>query len=304
MLSSFRDYDSAGVEGSEFASGCRQQRFVVLIRAVVNRHAAEPAQQMPNEFSNARAVVTGSSSGIGRATALALAAAGCDRQVVHCRSRVDAARQTASRIGQDVPIIAADLAVAEDRQRLVDEAFDHLQTPTTWIFNAGADVLTGPAAEWSFQQKLETLWRVDVAGTIDLARRVAERLSGQTRSNDEPPPSMTFIGWDQAPRGMEGQAGQMFGPIKAAVMAFAMSLAQELAPRIRVNVVAPGWIQTAWGETTEGYWDRRARDQSLMGRWGKPADVAAAILYAANPQNTFVTGQIIEVNGGWNRRYE
>ena len=54
---------------------------------------------------------------------------------------------------------------------------------------------------------------------------------------------------------MEGDAGQMFGPVKAAVMAYANSLAQSVAPAIRVNTVAPGWIQTAWGESASEYWD-------------------------------------------------
>ena len=101
---------------------------------------------------------------------------------------------------------------------------------------------------------------------------------------------------------MEGDAGQMFGPVKAAVMAFAASLAQTLAPKVRVNTVAPGWIQTKWGESASEYWDNRAKSQALMGRWGSPQDVAKAIMFASDPDNTFLTGQIVNVNGGWNRK--
>ena len=112
---------------------------------------------------------------------------------------------------------------------------------------------------------------------------------------------MTFIGWDQAIEGMEGDAGQMFGPVKAAVMAFAASLAQELAPDVRINTIAPGWIQTSWGEKASEYWDARAKTQSLMNRWGKPDDVARAVLYVSNPANSFINAQTINVSGGWNR---
>ena len=115
---------------------------------------------------------------------------------------------------------------------------------------------------------------------------------------------MIFVGWDQAPAGMEGEAGMMFGPVKAAVMAFANSLAQTVAPHVRVNTVAPGWIQTAWGETVQGYWNDRAKSQALMNRWGHPEDVAEAVAYLTSPASEFITGQTIEVNGGFNRRFE
>jgi 3-oxoacyl-[acyl-carrier protein] reductase len=69
-----------------------------------------------------------------------------------------------------------------------------------------------------------------------------------------------------------------------------------------VNTIAPGWIRTSWGESSSEYWSDRAKNQSLMHRWGKPEDVAKAVLYAADPDNTFLTGQTIDINGGWNRR--
>lgn len=96
----------------------------------------------------------------------------------------------------------------------------------------------------------------------------------------------------------------MFGPVKAAVMSFANSFAQTLAPHVRVNTVAPGWIQTAWGETTQGYWDERAKAQSLMKRWGRPEDIAEAVAYLASAEASFVTGQTINLNGGFNRCYD
>ena len=116
------------------------------------------------------------------------------------------------------------------------------------------------------------------------------------------PPSIVFIGWDQAAVGMEGDAGQMFGPVKGAVMAFAACFAQSVAPEVRVNTIAPGWIQTSWGQSASEYWNHRAKSQSLMHRWGQPEDVAKGVVYVADPENTFLTGQTIDINGGWNRK--
>lgn len=257
-----------------------------------------------SDFVQTHAVVTGASSGIGRSVAIALASAGVKHLVVHYRSNRDGAEQTATKVravGCEATTIAGDLANPSDRQRLVSQSFQVLGTIQTWVNNAGADVLTGDAADLDFDAKLEHLLSVDVVGTIVLSRLVADKLQLQS---DALPPSMVFVGWDQALYGMEGDAGQMFGPVKAAVMAFAKSLAQSVSPQIRVNTIAPGWIQTAWGQATSEYWDQRAKRQSLMNRWGKPEDIAKAVLYAADPGNTFLTGQTIQLNGGWNRKPE
>ena len=254
-------------------------------------------------FHETAAVVTGASSGIGQAIAIALAQAGASKLVVHYCNNQAGAEQTAAAVqsaGTDALVVAADLRIASDRERLVETSFDCLGQVQTWVNNAGADVLTGETASLDFDAKLRRLLDVDLAGTVALSRLVAERLLKQDLGH---PASMVFIGWDQAPQGMEGDAGQMFGPVKAAVMAFSASLAQTLAPSVRVNTVAPGWIQTSWGESTSQYWSDRAQHQSLMQRWGYPGDVATAVLFAADPANSFLTGQTIDVNGGWNRRY-
>ncbi len=247
------------------------------------------------------AVVTGASSGIGRAIAIALADAGVDSLLIHYRNNEAGAEETAEMVRErdcEASTFAADLRKAEDRERLVATAFERLGELTVWVNNAGADVLTGEAGKWDFEEKLRVLMDVDVIGTILLSRLVVARLLEQEAS---PSPSIIFIGWDQAPEGMDGEAGQMFGPVKAAVMSYARSLAQSVAPLIRVNTVAPGWIRTAWGEDVSDYWNERAKAESLMNRWGHPDDVAKAVVYLADPNNTFVTGETINVNGGWDR---
>ena len=98
---------------------------------------------------------------------------------------------------------------------------------------------------------------------------------------------------------MEGDSGELFAATKGAVMAFTRSLAKSLAPLVRVNCVAPGWIRTAWGTGASDLWQRRAVRESLLGRWGEPADVAAAVHWLVSPRAAFVTGQVLPVNGGF-----
>ena len=98
---------------------------------------------------------------------------------------------------------------------------------------------------------------------------------------------------------MPGESGEMFATIKGAVMAFSRSLAGSLAPHVRVNCLAPGWIKTAWGESTSAYWHQRAAAEALLGRWGTPEDVARVARFLVSPAAGFITGQVVPVNGGF-----
>jgi 3-oxoacyl-[acyl-carrier protein] reductase len=100
---------------------------------------------------------------------------------------------------------------------------------------------------------------------------------------------------------MEGDNGELFSTTKGAVMAASQSLAQTFAPQVRVNCLAPGWIRTEWGETASDTWQKRARKQSLMDRWGTPEDIGTAAVWLASPASSFVSAQIIQVNGGFRR---
>jgi NAD(P)-dependent dehydrogenase (short-subunit alcohol dehydrogenase family) len=160
------------------------------------------------------------------------------------------------------------------------------------VCNAGADTLTGPAGKQPFDDKLDALLSVDVKSTIRLARNLGFRMKSRGRG------AIITMGWDQAEMGMAGDSGQLFAAAKGAVMCFTRSLALELAPEVRVNCIAPGWIRTAWGETAGPAWQERVRLETPLGVWGLPEDVAAAAVWLASPAAGFVTGQTILVNGG------
>jgi len=98
---------------------------------------------------------------------------------------------------------------------------------------------------------------------------------------------------------MEGRNPEMFAAVKAGVTGYTRSLARSLAPDIRVNEIAPGWIETAFAETEmDGAYRDAVIEQTPMARFGRPQDVATAAVYLACEDSSFVTGQTLKVNGG------
>lgn len=246
------------------------------------------------DLAGRTAVVTGSSSGIGRAIAVELARAGAN-VVVHARRSETAAATVANELRNfDVQstVLLADLADPLAADELVERAWSWQSGIDIWINNAGADTLTGDAARWDYWQKLDALWQVDVRGTMICSRAVGGRMAKAGRG------VILTMGWDQAERGMAGDSGELFGAVKGAVMAFTRSLARSLAPAVRVNCLAPGWIKTAWGAQASDYWQQRAQNESLLRRWGTPEDVARTATFLVSPAASFITGQIVAIDGG------
>jgi 2-amino-4-hydroxy-6-hydroxymethyldihydropteridine diphosphokinase len=256
--------------------------------------SAKPQAAGKRELAGLRAVVTGSSSGIGRAIALAFAEAGAD-VVIHARRSLTAAEEvaaTVTQLGVRAEVLPADLRDPQRCGSFVTSAWELWDGLDIWVNNAGADTLTGEAAHWPFETKLAELLSTDVLGTVLLSRDVGQRMKTQGSG------VILNMGWDQADSGMEGDSGQLFSLSKGAVMAFSKSLALTLAPQVRVNCLAPGWIRTAWGDQASEVWQQRVERETPLRRWGLPQDVAAAAVWLASPAAAYITGQVMRVNGG------
>ena len=249
-------------------------------------------------FSGKRAVVTGSSKGIGLEVARTLAAAGADVVLHggHCASSLESAVEALHEQGASAQGVLADLSRQEGIDHLLASVAKTGGVADIWVNNAGADILTGPLSEEGYYRKLEQLWKVDVVAAMQLSRTIGFDMKATGRG------CIVNIGWDQVDWGMGGDSGEIFGAIKGAVMGFTRALAKTLAPLVRVNCVAPGWIKTKWGETASDSWQSRAIHESLLQRWGTPADVANVISFLVGSEAGFVTGQTIAVNGGRSQR--
>lgn len=246
------------------------------------------------DLSGRRAVVTGASSGIGRAMALELARGGAD-VLVHCRtsiSKAEAVRDECRQLGRESDVLSHDLSDETSLAAFVEQAWQRWGGIEIWINNAGADLLTGSASRLDYAEKLKLLFEVDIRSTIELARDVGRRMREAGRG------VILNIGWDQAERGMAGDSGELFAAAKSAVMGFTRSLAMSLAPQVRVNCIAPGWIRTAWGDQASEAWQRRVLDETPLARWGTAEDVAWLARFLASDQAAYITGQVINANGG------
>jgi 3-oxoacyl-[acyl-carrier protein] reductase len=241
------------------------------------------------------AVVTGASSGIGRAIAETYAAQGAVVLLTH-RASAERARDVADAItarGGRAHVRQADLATRDACERLVAAARDEVGRLDVWVNNAGVDVLTGDAAAWDWERKLDALLAVDLKGTIACSYAVGEVMRNQERGG-----TIVNMSWDHVTTGMAGDDPQLFSAVKGGVLAFSKSLARRLAPEVRVNVLCPGWIETRFGEHVDREFHHAVAESTPLKRWGQPQDVADAALYLASPEAAFVTGQAINVNGG------
>jgi 3-oxoacyl-[acyl-carrier protein] reductase len=187
----------------------------------------------------------------------------------------------------------ADLATRDACEHLVAEAGDVLGRVDVWVNNAGADVLTGEAAAWEWERKLDVLLAVDLKGTIACSYAAGNVMHEQPGGG-----AIVNMSWDHVATGMAGGDPELFSAVKGGVLSYSKSLARALGPQVRVNVLCPGWIETAFARQADDEFRRSVAESTPLRRWGRPADVAAAALYLASPEASFITGQAINVNGG------
>ena len=241
------------------------------------------------------ALVTGASSGIGAAIALACARAGADLVITYRRNR-QGADETAAAIralGRRVEVLPLDLGDESQIVALAEHARTALGRIDVWVNNAGADILTAEFGKRSRLEKLDLVLRVDLRGTILASWTAVDLMRAQPDGG-----VIINMSWDHVSFGMEGQNPGLYAAAKGGIMSFSKSLARDVAPRIRVNLLAPGFVETSFGEEADRGWHAEVERRTPLGRWGTPEDVAAAAVYLASDEAAFLTGQTIMVNGG------
>jgi 3-oxoacyl-[acyl-carrier protein] reductase len=245
---------------------------------------------MAQRLDGVRAVVTGASSGIGAAIAEAFAGAGAQVLFTYRSSEAEAAA-VANRTG--ALVAQADLGTRGACEALVAESRERLGGLDVWVNNAGADVLTGEEAAWEWERKLDLLLAVDLKGTVACSYAAGAVMADQPGGG-----TILNMSWDHVTAGMAGENPELFSAVKGGVLAFSKSLARRLAPEVRVNVLCPGWIETAFAREAQRDFHDSVAESTPLARWGQPEDVAAAALWLASSEAAFVTGQAVNINGG------
>lgn len=238
------------------------------------------------------ALVTGGSRGIGRAIVLLLARAGCEVVINYRRDRASAQRVklVAEKLGVRAMAAGADVASKAQVQRMVDRAMSALGRIDILVTNAG--VWKYEPVDSRSQKRLAEAIDINLLGVFNVINAVVPHMKRRKTG--------TIITISST----AGQRGEPFhsayAASKGAVISLTKSLAVELAPHnIRVNCVAPGWVQTDMTRAPlTGKGRREILEQIPMGRAGLPEEIAGPVLFLASDLSSFVTGEILNVNGG------
>jgi 3-oxoacyl-[acyl-carrier protein] reductase len=248
---------------------------------------------MDIDLSGQRAIVTGASTGIGRATAIALAEAGADVAVHYGTSRTEA-EETARAIESHrrrAVIVQGDFRDPEATRKSVEAAIAALGDPIDILINnAGSLIARTPLDEMDAD-----LWQEVIAlnlSSVFFATKAALPHLG---------PGARIVNVSSiAARHGGGPGASAYAAAKGGVMTLTRGWAKELAPRnIRVNSIAPGVIETPFYERFSTPELLEAFRKSIpLGRLGTPEECAGAILFLVSPLASYVTGQSLDINGG------
>ena len=237
------------------------------------------------------ALVTGGSRGIGRATALALAEVGANVAINyhHCQAAADEVCAKVREFGVKAGAYRANVSRSDECDQMVEAVGKDFGHVDVLVNNAGI------TRDKSFLKMSRQMWDevlgVNLTGTFNITHAF---LNG-----------MLDTGWGRVVNiasvvGQMGNFGQAnYAVTKGGMIAFTMSLAREVARKgVTVNAVAPGFIETDMTKDMPAMALTNVQAITPIGRLGKPEEVAAAVVFLAMPAASYITGQVISVNGG------
>jgi len=236
------------------------------------------------------ALVTGAAQGIGKAVALLLARNGAD--IVVSDINLEKAEETAKEIqavGRKAIATKVDVASLGDVERMVQAVIEHFGHIDILINNAGITrdklILRMAEEDW------DAVLNINLKGTFNCTKVVVRHMSKQRSGKIVSIASVV---------GEMGNAGQAnYSASKAGVIGFTKTIAREFAQRgINVNAIAPGYIETPMTEALPEKAKEELRRLIPMERLGRPEDVAEAVLFLVSEASGYITGQVLNVNGG------
>lgn len=236
-------------------------------------------------------LITGGTRGIGSEIAKKFAKEGCNLVLnyVSDSTDVEKIKSEFDEYGIDVLVLKADVSVFEDCENLVKEAIAKFGKIDILVNNAGItkDTLIAMMKEDVFDKVID----VNLKGTFNVTKNVVPYMMKKRSGNIINISSVV---------GIVGNAGQSnYAASKAGIIGFTKSLAKELAPRnIRVNAVAPGFIDTDMTSVLSDKVKENINLQIPLKRMGKAQEVANVVSFLANDESSYITGQVINVDGG------
>jgi 3-oxoacyl-(acyl-carrier-protein) reductase len=243
------------------------------------------------ELAGKVCLVTGGSRGIGRAIVTTMADEGADVAFTYQRSTEQAEALASSIRGKGVRCQAyqADVASPEDMRAVAQKVIQEFGHISILVNNAGIN------RDKSFLKMTKNMWdevmRVNLDGVFHTTQLVAQDMVG--------------TGWGRIINissivGQTGNFGQSnYAATKGAIISLTESLARELARKgITVNAVAPGFIETDMVNAMPAEALDQVRAQTPMGRLGKPEEIAQVVAFLASGRSSYITGQVLAVNGG------
>jgi 3-oxoacyl-[acyl-carrier protein] reductase len=250
-------------------------------------------KKLPGDLLKGKtAIVTGASRGIGRATALRLAEAGANVVVNYFQHREDAGEVVAEceRLGVQAVAVQANVAILEDARRLTETALEKFGQLDILIANAG--IWEGAPIEEMSEELWDKVLDANLKGTWTVCQAAAKIFKKQAGGN------IVIV---SSTAGQRGEAGYSnYAASKGGQISFTKALATELAPTVRVNCVAPGWVDTGLNDPV--FFDKdfvhRVIDGIPLKRVATADDIALSIVFLASDWSRHITGEILNNNGG------
>jgi 3-oxoacyl-[acyl-carrier protein] reductase len=243
-------------------------------------------------LSGKSAIVTGGSRGIGRATALRLAEAGANVAVNYLQNKnaADEVVNECRKFGVKSISVQADVANFDDAQRLIQTTVSEFGTVDILVANAG--IWEGLPIEDMAEEIWDKVLNANLKGTFTVCKAATKQFRNQNSGN------IVIV---SSTAGQRGEAGYSnYAASKGGQISFTKALSNELAPTIRVNCVAPGWVDTSLNDSVfvDEDFKKRVIENIPLKRVATADDVALSIIFLASDWSQHITGEVLNINGG------